>query len=139
MIQKLHEIEKKFDAVEADFNDMGIVSNPKEMQRLGKLRSDLEPIVVAIREYRKVVDDLSQAEEMLSDPEMKELALEEIEPLRTRRGELEEKLKLMLVPKDPYDDKAVIVEIRPAAGGDEAGLFAWLRSSWQVLTKPVGL
>ena len=70
MIQKLHEIEKKFDAVEADFNDMGIVSNPKEMQRLGKLRSDLEPIVIAIREYRKVLDDLSQAEEMINDPEM---------------------------------------------------------------------
>ena len=55
MIRKLHEIEKKFDAVEADFNDMGIVSNPKEMQRLGKLRSDLEPIVIAIREYRKKI------------------------------------------------------------------------------------
>ena len=124
MIQKLHEIEKKFDAVEADFNDMEIVSNPKEMQRLGKLRSDLEPIVIAIREYRKILDDLNQAEEMLSDSEMRELAQEEIEPLRVRRTELEEKLKLMLVPKDPYDDKPVIVEIRPAAGGDEAGLFA---------------
>jgi peptide chain release factor 1 len=124
MIDKLQDIERKFEAVEADFNNIAIVSNPKEMQRLGKLRAELEPIVTATREYRKVMDDLSQAEEMLNDPEMKELALEEIEPLRTKRGEYEEKLKMMLVPKDPNDDKAVIVEVRPAAGGDEAALFA---------------
>jgi peptide chain release factor 1 len=124
MIDKLQEIENKFDAVEADFNNIAIVSSPKEMQRLGKLRAELEPIVTAIREYKKVLDDLDQAEEMLNDPEMKELALEEIDPLRTKRSELEEKLKLMLVPKDPNDDKAVIVEVRPAAGGDEAALFA---------------
>lgn len=124
MIEKLHEIEKKFDSVEADFNNIAIVSSPKEMQRLGKLRAELEPIVTTIREYRKVIDDLDQAEEMLSDPEMKELALEEIEPLRLRIEEYENKLKLMLVPKDPNDDKAVIVEVRPAAGGDEAALFA---------------
>lgn len=124
MIDKLQEIENKFDAVEADFNNIAIVSSPKEMQRLGKLRAELEPIVTTIREYKKVLDDLDQAEEMLNDPEMKELALEEIDPLRTKRSELEEKLKLMLVPKDPNDDKAVIVEVRPAAGGDEAALFA---------------
>ncbi|MBI1332622.1 MAG: peptide chain release factor 1 [Armatimonadetes bacterium] len=124
MIEKLQEIEKKFQAVEADFNDLAIVSNPKEMQRLGKLRSDLEPIVAAIRSYRKIIDDLTQAEEMLSDPEMKELAQEEIEPLRAAKADQEQQLKMMLVPKDPNDDKAVIVEIRPAAGGDEAALFA---------------
>lgn len=124
MIQKLHEIEKKFESVEADFNDMSIVSNPREMQRLGKLRSDLEPIVTTIRSYKKTLNELSEAEEMLSDPEMREMAAEEIEPLRAKRTEYEEKLKLMLVPKDPNDDKAVIVEIRPAAGGDEAALFA---------------
>ena len=109
MIDKLQEIEKKFESVEADFNNIAVVSNPKEMQRLGKLRAELEPIVTTIREYRKVLDDLSQAEEMLSDPEMKELALEEIDPLRHQRDEFEQKLKLMLVPKDPNDDKAVIV------------------------------
>lgn len=124
MIDKLQEIEKKFAAVENDYNDLAIVSNPKEMQRLGKLRSDLEPIVIAIRNYRKIIDDLAQAEEMLNDPEMRELAQEEIEPLRVARTQQEEQLKLMLVPKDPNDDKAVIVEIRPAAGGDEAALFA---------------
>ena len=124
MIAKLAEIEKKFEGVEAEYNDIAIVSNPREMQRVGKLRAELSPIVDAIREYRKILDDLSQAEEMVNDPEMKELALAEIEPLRGKRDELEQKLKLMLVPKDANDDKAVIVEIRPAAGGDEAALFA---------------
>ena len=124
MIAKLAEIEKKFESVEAEYNDIAIVSNPKEMQRVGKLRAELLPIVETIREYRKVLDDLSQAEEMVNDPEMKELALAEIEPLRGRREELEQKLKLMLVPKDANDDKSVIIEIRPAAGGDEAALFA---------------
>lgn len=124
MLAKLNEIERRFASIEADFNDPAIMSNPKDLQRLGKLRSDLEPIVLATRDYKKVLDDLSQAEEMMSDPEMKELALEELGPLRERQKEFEEKLKLMLVPKDPYDDKPVIVEIRPAAGGAEAALFA---------------
>ncbi|MCX6343391.1 MAG: peptide chain release factor 1 [Fimbriimonadales bacterium] len=89
MIDKLQEIEKKFESVEADFNNIAVVSNPKEMQRLGKLRAELEPIVTTIREYRKVLDDLSQAEDMLSDPEMKERALEEIDPPRQQRDEFE--------------------------------------------------
>jgi peptide chain release factor 1 len=124
MIAKLAEIEKKFESVEAEYNDIAIVSNPKEMQRVGKLRAELSPIVDTIRDYRKTLDDLSQAEEMVNDPEMKELALAEIDPLRAQREQLEEKLKLMLVPKDANDDKSVIIEIRPAAGGDEAALFA---------------
>ncbi|MFN8220471.1 MAG: peptide chain release factor 1 [Fimbriimonadales bacterium] len=124
MIEKLAEIEKRFQGVEDAFNDPAIVTNPAEMQRLGKLRSDLEPIVTVIREYRKVLDELSQAEEMLDDPEMKEMAQEELPGLKAKLPPLEEKLKLMLVPKDPLDDKSVVIEIRPAAGGDEAAIFA---------------
>lgn len=124
MLDKLHDIENRFDAVEASFNDPAIVTNPKEMQRLGKLRSDLEPIVITIREYRKALGELADAQEMLNDPEMREMAASEIEPLRQLIAAQEAKLKTMLVPKDPLDDKPVIVEIRPAAGGDEAALFA---------------
>jgi peptide chain release factor 1 len=124
MLEKLQEIEKRFDSVEADFNDPSIVTNPKEMQRLGKLRAELEPIVVTIRDYQRALKDLSEAHEFLSDPEMKEMAAAEIEPLKTKISDLELKLKSMLVPKDPLDDKPVIIEIRPAAGGDEAALFA---------------
>ncbi|AIE85077.1 peptide chain release factor 1 [Fimbriimonas ginsengisoli] len=124
MLDKLHEVERRFDSIEADFNNPAVVVNPKELQRLGKLRSELEPIVTTSREYRKAVGELEEAQEMLDDPEMREMAQAEIEPLRTRIAEYEQNLKRMLVPKDPLDDKPVIVEIRPAAGGDEAGLFA---------------
>lgn len=124
MLEKLEDILRRFEAVETDYNDPTIVMNPREMQRLGKLRAELEPIVQVIREYKKTGQELVDAESLLSDPEMKEMAQAEIEPLRERISELEERLKLMLVPKDPYDDKPVIVEIRPAAGGDEAALFA---------------
>lgn len=124
MLDKLEEIERRFEAVEADYNNPAIVMNPREMQRVGKLRAELEPIVLATREFRKAMTDLADAEELLSDPEMKELAQGEIEPLKTKIAALEEQLKLMLVPKDPNDEKSVIIEIRPAAGGDEAGLFA---------------
>lgn len=124
MLDKLEEIERRFDGVEADYLNPEIVANPRELQRLGKLRAELDPIVTATREYRKVKSDLEEAEELLSDPEMKELALAEIDPLRTKLIDLENRLKTMLVPKDPNDEKPVIIEIRPAAGGDEAGLFA---------------
>ncbi len=124
MLEKLEDILRKFESVELDFNDPDIVMNPKEMQRLGKLRSDLEPIVRVIRDYKKTKSELEEAEQMLDDPEMRELAQAELEPLRAKIVEQEVKLKLMLVPKDPYDDKPVIIEIRPAAGGDEAALFA---------------
>lgn len=124
MLEKLLEIERRFEAVEADYSNPAIVSKPGEMQRLGKQRSELEPIVAAIREYHRVRTELSDAEEMLGDPEMKEMALAEIEPLRARSAELEDRLRLMMLPRDPLDEKPVIIEIRPAAGGDEAALFA---------------
>lgn len=124
MFEKLQEIERRFEGVEADFNDPVIMSNPREIQRLGKLRAELEPVVGTFRTYRKANADVEEAEAMLGDPEMKELAQEDLERLKPLIAQLEEQLKLMLVPKDPQDDKPVIVEVRPAAGGDEAGLFA---------------
>jgi peptide chain release factor 1 len=124
MLEKLQEIENRFDVLEAEYNDPNKVTDNREMQRLGKQRAELEPFVIAIREYKRALQDLADAEEMLGDPEMRELAIEEIEPAKHKIVELEDKLKLMLVPKDPLDDKDVIIEIRPAAGGDEAALFA---------------
>lgn len=124
MLDKLQDIERRFEGVEADFNNPAVLANPKELQRLGKLRAELEPIVLATRAYRKAICDLEEAQELLEDPEMRELAQGEIEPLKAQIADLEGQLKMMLVPKDPLDDKPVVVEIRPAAGGDEAGLFA---------------
>lgn len=124
MLEKLQDIERKFDSVEADFQNPEIVSNPREMQRLGKLRAELEPVVIQYREYRRAVKELEDAEELLADPDMKELAQEDLGRLKPLVAQLEETLRRSLIPKDPYDEKSVIVEIRPAAGGDEAALFA---------------
>ena len=124
MFDKLQEIERRFEGVEADYNDPTIMSDPKEIQRLGKLRAELEPVVETFRDYRKAQGGVEEAETMLDDPEMKELAQEDLDRLKPLIADLEGRLKTMLVPKDPQDDKPVIIEVRPAAGGDEAGLFA---------------
>ncbi len=124
MIGKLDEIEKKFEQIEQQLLDPTITSDISELQRLGKARAELDPIVSKLREYKKATKDLAEAEELLEDPEMKEMAQEEIEPLKALIERLEAELKMMLIPKDPMDDKSVIIEIRPAAGGDEAALFA---------------
>ena len=124
MFDKLKDIERRFEEIEADYNNPAMVMNPKEMQRLGKLRADLEPIVNAFREYQKFDGQLSDATEMLADAEMRKMAEADIADLTPKLEKLEASLKGMLVPKDPNDDKPVIIEIRPAAGGDEAALFA---------------
>ena len=124
MLDKLLEIEKRFEEIDASYSDPDVVSNVAELQRLGKARADLEPIVEVIRDYRKTLDALQDTETMLQDPEYRELAQEELEPLRAKVVDLELKLKTMLVPRDPNDDRAVILEVRPAAGGDEAAIFA---------------
>ncbi len=123
MLAKLEEIEKRFEEIELQLQDPSIGSNPKELQRLGKARSELSDIAGAIKEYKAVLSALTDAQELLADPDMKELALEEISSLKERREQMEETLKVMLLPKDPNDQKSVIIEIRPAAGGDEAGIF----------------
>ncbi len=124
MLEKLLDIEKRFDTIEASYNDPNVVSNPSELQRLGKARAGLEPLVLVIRDYKKTLDAVRDTEAMLSDPEYKELANEELPPLKEKIVSLEQQLKMMLVPKDPNDDRAVIIEVRPAAGGDEAAIFA---------------
>ena len=124
MFEKLQEIERRFESVEADYHDPALVTNQREMQRLGKLRAELEPVVETFRTYRKTQGGIAEAETMLEDPEMRELAQEDLDRLRPMIAQLEQQLKVMLVPKDPQDDKPVIIEVRPAVGGDEAGLFA---------------
>lgn len=124
MIQKLQEIEQRFESIEQQLQDPAIVVNPSELQRLGKARAELEDIVPVIREYKKYHKDLAESEELLADPEMREMALAEIDSLKEKTLLIESQLKLLLVPKDPLDEKSVVIEIRPAAGGDEAALFA---------------
>ncbi|MCC6686834.1 MAG: peptide chain release factor 1 [Fimbriimonadaceae bacterium] len=121
---KLLELLAKYDSIEQSLMDPTIASQPSELQRLGKARAELEDVVQVIRRYHKTEKDLAESEALLSDPEMKELAQDEVSTLREQLGELTEELRLLLLPKDPNDQKSVIIEIRPAAGGNEAGLFA---------------
>lgn len=124
MRPKFLEILEKFDRIEQDLQNPEITSQPSEIERLGRARAELSDIVDAIRRYAKIEDDLSQAEALLSDSDMREMAAAEIPGLRDQMTEVEHEIKLMLIPRDPNDEKSVIIEIRPAAGGDEAGLFA---------------
>ncbi|MCG9895225.1 MAG: peptide chain release factor 1 [Fimbriimonadaceae bacterium] len=124
MLPRLLEIERRFADVERDLMNPAIAGKPSEMRRLGRARRELEPVVEATRRYRRTLEELDQAEAMLADPELRALAQEEAERLREDRSAIEEELKIMLLPRDPNDGRSVIMEIRPAAGGDEAGLFA---------------
>lgn len=125
MLDKLNEIENRFQEVEQKLLDPNVTADLKQLQTLGKTRSDLEPVVNVIRDYKANLKKLEEAQELLDDPEMKELAQEDLDEARARIPEIEEELKLLLLPKDPNDDKSVIIEIRAAAGGEEAALFAY--------------
>lgn len=125
MLEKLDEIEKRFQSIEEQLQDPAIVVNPSKIQQLGKARADLEDFVVDIRAYKKALQELHETSQLLDDPEMKDLAYEEVPRLKSEIERLEKAIQGHLIPKDPNDDKPVIVEIRPAAGGDEAALFAF--------------
>ena len=121
---KLQEILNRFADIERQLMNPDLASNPAELVRLGKARAELVEITEAAQRYMKLSDELNDAQAMLGDPEMREMAEAEIPALKTELEALERTIKIMLVPRDPADDKPVIIEIRPAAGGDEAGLFA---------------
>ncbi|AKJ02309.1 peptide chain release factor 1 [Archangium gephyra] len=126
MIDKLEEVERKFERLTADLSNPDIISDTAKLQRVSKERAGLEKLVEAFRAYRKVLADLKEVEAWLgsSDPDEKAYARESLPGLKAQRDEMEAALKILLLPKDPNDDKNVILEIRAGAGGDEAGLFA---------------
>lgn len=127
MIEKLSFIENKYKELSQKIIDPEIINQTDEWQRLVKEHAEIEPIVFKYREYTKAQKILEEDREMIKekiDDEMKELLKEEIAELEETTAKLEEELKILLIPKDPNDEKNVIVEIRAGAGGDEAGLFA---------------
>jgi peptide chain release factor 1 len=124
MLDRLEELERKFEGIEQQLLDPDLSSKPAELQRLGKARAELSDLVDVIRNYKRVLREIQEASALLSDPDMREMAEAEIGALREERDRNEQEIKLMLLPTDPSDEKNVIIEIRPAAGGDEAGLFA---------------
>ncbi len=124
MRDKLVKIIDAYDDLQAKMGDPSVVADQKEYNRLAKEYASQGLLVEKAKEYVQALDDLEAAKEMLGDPDMRELAQEEIGDIEKRLPELEENIKLMLVPSDPADEKNIIVEIRSAAGGDEATLFA---------------
>ena len=124
MFQKLEDVEKRYDDLTQKISDPEVIAQNKEWQKMMKEHSDLAPIVEKYREYKKLEQSIKDNEEMLSDPELKELAQEEIKIARERLPQIEEEIKILLIPKDPDDDKNTICEIRAGTGGEEAALFA---------------
>ena len=124
MFQKLEAVEKKYEELTKKIADPEIIARTSEWTVYMKEHAEIEEVVLKYKEYKKVKENLAEAEEMLKDPEMKELAEEEIKNAKESLPKLEDELKILLIPKDPDDDKNIICEIRAGAGGDEAALFA---------------
>ncbi len=124
MLERLEVIEKRYDEIQKELSNPDVYSNMNKMKSLSKEASDLEETVNAYHEYKKILSGIEDTKEMIKDPEMSELAKEELVNLESEKTKLEEKIEVLLIPKDPNDSKNVIVEIRGAAGGDEANIFA---------------
>lgn len=125
MFDRLAQMEARYDSLSRDMSDPTLVSDQKKFQAIAKEHRDMEPVVEKYREYRKVADGIAEAKAMLgeSDPEIKAMAEEELATLEPRLEPFAEALKMMLLPKDPNDDKNIIIELRAGTGGDEAALF----------------
>ena len=127
MFDKLEDMLVRYEEIMNELNEPDVTNNQARFRKLMKDQSDLTPLVEAYTEYKKCKETVSDSLEMLemeSDEEMRELLKEELNDAKKRIEELEDHLKILLLPKDPNDDKNVIVEIRAGAGGDEAALFA---------------
>ncbi|MFC4410681.1 peptide chain release factor 1 [Chungangia koreensis] len=127
MFDRLQAVEDRYDKLNELLSDPTIVSDPKKLHQYSKEQSDIRETVEAYREYKDVKSQLDDAKAMLEeklDPDMRDMVKEEISGLEEQAEILEERLRILLIPKDPNDDKNVIMEIRGAAGGDEAALFA---------------
>jgi len=124
MFDKLENVEKRYEELNKKIADPEVISNQSEWQKLMKEHADISPIVEKYREYKSAQKSENELKEMLNDKEMHDLAQEELNEVREKLPKIEEELKLLLVPKDPNDDKNVIMEIRGGAGGEESSLFA---------------
>jgi len=126
-LNKLETLEKNFEEISLKLSDPSIISNPETYTKLAKEHAELSEIVETFREYKKVLQQIKENKQIIeedSDEELIELAKDELKELEMRLKKLEEKLPILLLPKDPNDEKNVILEIRAGAGGEEAALFA---------------
>ena len=124
MFDKLDAVEKRYEELTKMISDPEIISNQAEWQKLMKEHASIEDVVLKYREYKKTKQNMEEAQEMMQDKELKELAEADYYESKNKLPEIEEELKILLIPKDPDDDKNIICEIRAGAGGEEAALFA---------------
>jgi len=127
MFDKLEDLVRRYEEITNELSEPSVVNDQNRFRRLMKEQSDIQPLVDAYVEYKKCQETIEESLMMLeeeSDEEMREMLKEELSDAKKRTGELEQEMKILLLPKDPNDDKNVIVEIRAGAGGDEAALFA---------------
>src|SRR5471030_370890 len=125
-VPKLEQLEKRFDELTSQMADPSVISDGDQYRKIGKARSDIEEAVSKYREWKKVEDSLQQARPMLQEPdaELRAMAQQEVAQLEPEKRKIEDQLKVLLLPKDPNDEKNVVLEIRAGTGGDEATLFA---------------
>lgn len=124
MIDRLEATLKRYNEISHELSNPDIVKNIKKMTELSREQNKLSEIVELYKDYRKVLDNIKEDKDLLKDDELGEFAKEEISILEQKKGSLEEKLQVLLLPDDPDDNKNVVVEIKGAAGGDEANIFA---------------
>ena len=124
MLDKIEELERRFLELEALLSDPVVISNQAEFRKFSREHSDLLPLVEVYRRYRKVLAEIEENQELLADPEMKDMAAEELNSLQEEKERLDSEIRLLLLPKDPNDSRNVILEIRAGTGGDESALFA---------------
>jgi len=126
MLEKLIEIENKYEKITQALSDPKVLSNKEDYMKYSKESQQLEPIVTKFREYKKILQEIEEAEEIIKggDSDLRELAEEELQKLKKIKPQIEQELKILLLPKDPRDEKNVILEIRAGTGGEEAALFA---------------
>ena len=127
LLERLKAVEERFQKIMLEMVDPAVIGDQPRFQRLAKAHADLEPVVEAYRRYRRLLADEDEAKGLLrgeAESEMRELAAAELQDLAVKREKMEEELKLLLLPRDPADEKGIILEVRAGAGGEEAALFA---------------
>ena len=123
MFEKLEAVEKRYEELTKLISDPTVIENQEQWQKLMKEHSSIEDVVLKFRQYKKVQKEMQEAEELLKDPEMKELAEQEYYENKEKLPKIEEELKILLIPKDPDDDKNIICEIRAGAGRRRSGII----------------
>ena len=124
MFERLETIANKYEELKEELSNPEVISDYNKLKKLSKEQKDLEETYNKYNEYKKIDNNLKEAKELLDDPEMSEMAALEIEELEPKKEEIIKELEILLIPKDENDDKDIIIEIRGAAGGDEANIFA---------------